>query len=70
MDHYLEAHELSAAFAAQGKVVQPSIKKINLDLPKLVIDNIDKVARKIGISRQPLIKMWIHEKLNEELTLA
>lgn len=66
MDKYLETHDLSENFSAYGKVVRPKIKKINLDLPYSVIKQIDKIARQIGISRQPLLKFWIHEKLKEE----
>ncbi len=68
MDKYLETHDLSEAFATGGKVVRPKIRKINLDLPDVVIKKIDKIAGQIGVSRQPLLKLWIHEKLKEELS--
>lgn len=66
MDAYLETHDLSEVFSSRGKVVRSKIKKINLDLPDLVVNKIDRVAKKIGIPRQPLLKLWIHEKLKEE----
>ena len=58
MDHYLETHDLGEFFVARGKVIKSKTKKINLD----------EVAAKIGIARQPLLKMWIHERLKKELT--
>jgi len=39
-------------------------KRINLDLPTYIIENIDIEAKKIGITRQALLKMWITERLN------
>lgn len=68
MDHYLETHDLGEFFVARGKVIKSKTKKINLDLPDPVVHQVDEVAAKIGIARQPLLKMWIHERLKKELT--
>lgn len=68
MDHYLESHDLSKVFVSRGKVSHPKAKKINLDLPPTIVNAIDNIAGQIGIARQPLIKMWIHEKIREELS--
>lgn len=67
MDDYLENTDLGKVFAEKGSVVRPSIQKINIDMPTSMLAKIDIIAEKIGISRQPLIKMWIHEKLKEEI---
>ena len=67
MDNYLESRDLSSYFKTEGKVVRPPIKKINLDLPVPVIRKIDQIAKEIGISRQPLLKLWIHERIKKEL---
>ncbi len=67
MDEYLETHDLSGYFSVHGKVVRPKIRKINLDLPEPIINQIDKIAVQVGISRQPLLKLWIHERLKQEL---
>ena len=47
---------------------KPPIKKINLDLPINILELIDKEANKIGVSRQALLKIWIAERLKEELS--
>lgn len=65
MDRFLEDQDLSQTFATKGRVVSAPLKKINLDLPLEVVDQIDKIADQIGISRQPLLKIWIHEKIKE-----
>ena len=66
MDQALEQEDLSEEFAAKGIVRKPHIKKINLDLPEEVIQRIDQIAEKVGVSRQPLLKIWIHERLKAE----
>lgn len=68
MDDYLEKHDLSGFFKEEGVVIRPPQKKLNLDLPLTVVQQIDKIADEIGIARQPLIKMWIHEKIRETTT--
>lgn len=65
MDDYLENHDLGGFFKEQGTVVRPPQKKLNLDLPLAIVQQIDRIADEIGIARQPLIKMWIHEKIRE-----
>lgn len=66
MDYYLETADLGRVFEQRGKISRPVTRKVNLDLPGPLLDQIDNVASKIGIARQPLLKMWIHEKLKEE----
>ena len=41
------------------------IVKTNLDLSEPVLAQLDEIARALNISRQAVIKMWIHEKLVE-----
>ncbi len=66
MDRALESSDLSADFSERGLAQAPRIKKINLDLPEPIIRQIDIIAEKVGVSRQPLLKIWIHERLKLE----
>ncbi len=66
MDAYLEKTDLGKAFKENGVLKKTLLKKINLDLPQGVIEEIDRVAVKMGVSRQPLLKMWIHQMLKQE----
>ena len=66
MDEFLESADLSGDFASRGLLKKPSIKKINLDLPQGIIRQIDQIAKEVGVSRQPLLKVWIHERLKVE----
>jgi len=41
-------------------------KKVNVDFPEWVISALDKEAKKIGVTRQSIIKVWIAERLKAE----
>lgn len=66
MDEDLISQDLSDTFAKRGKLHRPSMKKINLDLPAPILQKIDLIAETIGVARQPLLKLWIHERLQSE----
>jgi len=38
----------------------------SLDFPEWVIESLDNEAKKIGVTRQSIIKVWIAERLKEE----
>ncbi len=38
-------------------------KWVNIDFPVWMIESLDKEARRIGVTRQSLIKLWLAEKL-------
>jgi hypothetical protein len=40
------------------------IKRVNVDLPQWMIDRLDREARRIGVPRQAVIKMWLAERLD------
>lgn len=66
MDMALEAEDLSDDFRQKGIGRKIQMKKINLDLPVSQIQQIDRIADKVGVARQPLLKIWIYERLKEE----
>ena len=38
-------------------------KRVNVDFPTWMVNGLDREARRLGITRQALIKTWIGEKL-------
>ena len=40
-------------------------KRVNVDFPVWMIHDLDKEARRLGVPRQSLIKIWIAERLKE-----
>jgi hypothetical protein len=39
------------------------MKRVNVDFPAWVVEGLDQQARRLGVSRQALIKLWIAERL-------
>jgi predicted DNA binding CopG/RHH family protein len=65
MDEFLENFDLGDLFTS-AEMNNPKIRKINLDLPEWLIEHLDLEASRAGVSRQPLIKLWLIQKLEEE----
>ncbi|MFW9619316.1 MAG: type II toxin-antitoxin system BrnA family antitoxin [Sulfurospirillum sp.] len=42
-----------------------AIKKVNVDLPSWAIASLDKEAKRMGVTRQSIIKMWLIQKLDD-----
>ena len=40
-------------------------KRVNIDFPVWVVEQLDKQSKRLGISRQALVKVWVAEKLKE-----
>ena len=40
-------------------------KRVNVDFPTWMIHRLDKEARRLGVPRQSLIKIWIAERLEK-----
>mgnify|MGYP005842145361 CR=1 FL=1 len=38
-------------------------KRVNVDFPVWMIESLDREARRIGVPRQSIIKMWLAERL-------
>jgi macrodomain Ter protein organizer (MatP/YcbG family) len=52
--------------ATRPNALNTDTKKVNVDFPQWVIESLDKEAKKIGVTRQSIIKVWIAERLKEE----
>ncbi len=48
------------------KKLKTETKKVNVDFPEWIIESLDREAKKIGVTRQSIIKVWIAERLKEE----
>ncbi|NOQ51066.1 MAG: CopG family transcriptional regulator [Desulfuromonadaceae bacterium] len=40
-------------------------KRVNVDFPIWMIQSLDKEARRLGVPRQSIIKMWLAERLEK-----
>ncbi|MBH0194102.1 MAG: CopG family transcriptional regulator [Nitrospira sp.] len=45
-------------------------RRVNVDFPSWIIESLDVQASSLGVTRQSVIKMWIAERLKEEMKRA
>lgn len=64
-DRAFEAGEDVDAQVEWSKVRRPNVqvRRVNVDFPAWVVEGLDREARRLGITRQSLIKTWIAERL-------
>ena len=48
---------------SKAKRPEQQNKRVNVDFPMWMIHRLDKEARRLGVPRQSLIKIWIAERL-------
>ena len=39
------------------------IKRVNVDFPVWMVESLDREARRLGVTRQSVIKVWLAQKL-------
>ena len=44
-------------------------KRVNVDFPLWMVQSLDKEAKRLGVPRQSIIKIWIAERLNKSATI-
>ena len=45
-------------------------RRVNVDFPSWMIESLDREARRLGVTRQSIIKFWIAEHLESSRTAA
>jgi hypothetical protein len=40
-------------------------RRVNVDFPTWMVDSLDREAKRLGVTRQSVIKMWIAERLEK-----
>jgi len=56
--------------SAESETFDREIKRVNVDFPVWMVKEMDEKARRLGISRQALVKVWISDCLRSENKLA
>lgn len=44
-------------------------KRVNVDFPIWMIQSLDKEAKRLGVPRQSIIKIWLAERLHKSATI-
>ena len=67
LDKKFDSGEDVTGFLDLSKAGRPGQeqKRVNVDFPIWMIHSFDKEARRLGVPRQSIIKIWIAEKLKE-----
>jgi hypothetical protein len=42
-----------------------TVKRVNVDFPVWMIQSLDREARRLGVPRQSIIKVWVAERLEK-----
>ncbi len=66
-DKKFEAGEDITGYLDLSAAVRPGqeSKRVNVDFPVWMIRLLDKESKRLGVTRQSIIKFWIAEKLKE-----
>jgi hypothetical protein len=50
----------------QANARRPNLKprRVNVDFPPWMVEGLDQEARRLGVTRQSIIKVWIAERLS------
>lgn len=65
LDKKFDAGEDITEFLDVSKATRPGLeqKRVNVDFPVWMIHLLDKEAKRLGVPRQSIIKIWIAERL-------
>lgn len=70
----MKAHEFDEAFESGADVLEDldlvaaerpnqETKRVNVDFPKWMVESLDREARKLGVTRQSVIKVWLAQRI-------
>ena len=54
---------------AQSQRIKQEQKRVNVDFPVWMIDSLDKEARRLGVTRQSMIKVLVAEHLQQHAVI-
>ena len=59
-----QAKDVSHFFKGQGRMVQP-IQRVNVDVTATMLEELDKAAQELNVSRQAVIKTLVRQALDQ-----
>ncbi len=48
----------------KARRVKQAPKRVNVDFPIWMVEELDKEAKRLGVTRQSIIKVWLAERLD------
>ena len=72
LDKLFDDGEDITPYLDMSSVKQPlqESKRVNVDFPAWMVESLDHEAKRIGVTRQSVIKVWIAERLGETVKRA
>jgi hypothetical protein len=66
-DQAFDKGENVTAYLDLSRMHRPELvqKRVNVDFPVWMIHKLDREAKRLGVTRQSVIKMWLAERLKE-----
>ncbi len=67
LDRKFDAGENITAHPDISKARRPEQeqKRVNVDFPLWMVQSLDKEAKRLGVPRQSIIKLWVAERLEQ-----
>ena len=77
----MKAKTFDRRFAAGGRIIDKleltkarcigtDAKRVNVDFPAWMVNSLDREARRMGVTRQSLIKLWLADKLEQSVAVG
>ncbi|HLD73301.1 MAG TPA: ribbon-helix-helix domain-containing protein [Bdellovibrionota bacterium] len=60
-----QGKNISKYFTNKGKMMPPAIRRVNLDVTKKMLKELDDAAEELNVSRQAVIKLLVRQALNQ-----
>ncbi|MBU1181688.1 MAG: CopG family transcriptional regulator [Proteobacteria bacterium] len=64
-----DIHELTDI--SKVKIARPGRKvRLTLDVSEALVRDLDDIRNRIGVDRSALIKIWLHERIKQEIAIS
>lgn len=69
-EEYFDAGGDTTAYMVPGSARRPGRdddpRKVNMSMPGWLVDDLDRTAKRLAVSRQAVVNMWLAERLEQE----
>lgn len=68
LDRRFDAGEDISEYLDWSKATRPGLeqRRVNVDLPNWMITSLDREAKRVGVTRQSIVKVWLAERIKAE----
>ena len=68
LDRRFDDGEDISQFLDWSKATRPHLaqRRVNVDLPLWMINTLDLEAKRVGVTRQSVVKMWLSDRIKAE----